>query len=55
MKKLSFLKDKKYATYAKNSFLMMKMIEINLNYTKKSGITAIIQGNLEELLIIFTI
>ena len=54
MKKLSFIKGKKYATYAKKSFVMMKK-KNNLNYFKNSEITAITQENLKELLIVFAI
>ena len=53
MKKLSFIKDKKYVAYAKKTFAMMKMIEMYLDYTKKSDTTVITPENLEELLIIF--
>ena len=55
MKKISLMKGKKFATYAKKSFVLMKMRKVNLNYTTKSDITAITQENLEELLIIFAI
>ena len=55
MKKLSFIKDKKYAAYAKKSFVMIKIRKANLDYTKKSEITVITPGNLEELLIIIVI
>ena len=37
------------------SFVMMKMVKINLNYTKKSEIIVITEENLEELLIAFAI
>ena len=49
------MKSKKTATYVKKSFVMMKMIKIDSNYTKKSEIIAITQENLEELLIAFAI
>ena len=52
MKKLSFIKDKKYVAYAKKTFAM-KMIEMYLDYTKKSDTIVITPENLEELLIIF--
>ena len=41
--------------YVKKSFVMIKMKKRNLNYTKKLKIIAIIQENLEELLIGFAI
>ena len=49
------MKSKKNATYAKNSFVMIKMEKINLDYTKKSEIIVIILENLEDLLIVFEI
>ena len=47
--------QKKNVTYAKKSFVMIKMKKRNLNYTKKLEIIVIIQENLEELLIAFAI
>ena len=55
MKKLSFMKSKKTAIYVKKSFVLMKMMKINLNYAKKSEIIVATQENLEELLIAFAI
>ena len=55
MKKLRSIKDKKYVTYAKKSFVMLKIRKANLDYTKKSEIIVITPENLEELLIIFAI
>ena len=49
------MKSKKYAMYAKKSFVLMKIRKMNLNYTKMSEIIAITLGNLEELLIVFEI
>ena len=49
------MKNKKYATYAKKSFVMIKMKKRNLNYTKKLEITVITLGNLEEQLIVSAI
>ena len=49
------MKNKKYATYAKKSFVMIKMKKKHLNYTKKSEIIVITLENLEEQLIIFAI
>ena len=46
------MKDKKYATYAEESFVMIKIMKVNLN-KKKSEIIVITQENLEEQLIIF--
>ena len=46
------MKDKKYATYAEESFVMIKIMKVNLN-KKNSEIIVITQENLEELLIIF--
>ena len=55
MKKISLMKGKKIVTYAKKSFLMMKMGKVNLNYITKSGIIAITMENIEEMLIVFVI
>ena len=55
MKKLSLMKNKKNATYAKKSFVLIKIRKMNLNYTKKLDITVITLENSEELLIIFVI
>ena len=52
---ISFMKSKKNVVYAKKSFVVIKMREINLNYTKKLQITAVTLENLEELLIVFII
>ena len=46
------MKDKKYATYAEESFVMIKIMKVNLN-KKKSEIIVITQENIEEQLIIF--
>ena len=35
-KKISFVKSKKFVTYAKKNSVQMKMIKMNLNYTVKS-------------------
>ena len=45
------MKNKKYATYVKKSFVIIKMKKVNLNYMKKLEIIVIIQENLEKLLI----
>ena len=55
MKKLSFIKNKKYVAYSEKSFLMIKIRKMNLNCTKESEIIVITPENLEELLIIFAI
>ena len=55
MKKLRSIKDKKYVTYAKKSFVMIKINKANLDYTKKSEIIFITPENLEELLTIFAV
>ena len=55
MKKLSFMKTKKFVTYVKKNLVLIKMIKIHLNYTIKSEIIVITQENLEELLIVFAI
>ena len=55
MKKLNFMKSKKFVTYAKNSFVLMKMRKVNLNFIIRLKITVITQENLEELLIAFAI
>ena len=49
------MKSQKNATYVKKGFVMIKMKKRNLNYTEKLEIIAIIQENLEELLIAFVI
>ena len=49
------MKSKKYVTYAKNSFVMIKIKKANLNDRKKSEIIAITLENLEELLIVFAV
>ena len=49
------MKSKRNATYAKKSFVKIKMKERNLNYTKKLEIIVIIQEKLEEQLIVFAI
>ena len=54
-KKLRLMKNKKFATYIKKNFVLMKMIKIHLNYTIKSEIIVITQENLKELLIVFAI
>ena len=55
MVKISFIKSNKNATYVKKSFVMIKMIKINLKHTKKLEIIVIIEENLEEQLIAFAI
>ena len=52
---ISFMKSKKNVVYAKKSFVVIKMRETNLNYTKKLQITAVTLENLEELLIVFIV
>ena len=51
------MKSKKFVTYAKNNFVLItiKKMKMNLNYTIKSEIIAIIQENIEKLLIVFVI
>ena len=51
MKKISFMKSKKYVIYVKKN----EMKKINLNYIKKLEIIVIIQEKLEKLLIAFVI
>ena len=46
MKKLNFMKTKKFITNVKENLVLIKMI-------KKSEIIVIAQENLEELLIVF--
>ena len=55
MKKLSLIKDKKYITYAKVRFVMIKIRKANLNVIIKSEIIAITSEDLEKLLIVFEI
>ena len=47
MKKSSFIKRKKYAAYAKKSFVMIKIRKANLGCTKKSEIIVVTPENLE--------
>ena len=49
------MKSKKYVTYAKNSFIIIKIKKANLNDRKKSEIIVITLKNLEELLIVFAV
>ena len=49
------MKRKKNDIYAKKSFIQMKIMKMNLNYTKISAIIVISQENLEEQLIVFAI
>ena len=49
------MKSKENASYVKKTFVIIKMKNLNLNYTKKLEIIVIIQKNLEELLIAFVI
>ena len=53
MKKVSFIKGKKCAGNARNSFIMTNIRKANLDCTKKSEIIFTTSENLEELLIIF--
>ena len=50
-----FMKVKKYVIYAKESFVMIKNKERDLNNIKKLEIIVILLGNLEELLFVFVI
>ena len=50
----NFIKNKKYATYAKKSFVKTKMIKIILTEIRLK-IIVIIQENLEKLLIAIAI
>ena len=52
---IKFMKNKKYVTYAKESFVMIKIRKANMTFIIKSEIIVITQENLEELLIIFAI
>ena len=49
------MKSKNNATYAKKSFVIIKIKKKNLNYSKKLEIILITQENLEEQLIVFAI
>ena len=42
------MKSKKFVTYAKKKLVQIKMIKVNLNYSIKSEIIAILQENLES-------
>ena len=52
---IKFMKNKEYVTYAKESFVMIKIRKANMTFIIKSEIIVITQENLEELLIIFAI
>ena len=54
-KEINFYESQKNVTYAKKSFVTMKIMEKNLNCTKNSEIIATTQERLEELLIVFAI
>ena len=49
------MKSKNNATYAKKSFVIIKIKKKNLNYSKKLEIILITQENLEEQLTVFAI
>ena len=49
------MKSKNNATYAKKSFVIIKIKKKNLNCSKKLEIILITQENLEEQLIVFAI
>ena len=49
------MKHKKNVTYVKGTFVMINMKKRNLKYTEMLDIIVIIQENLEEWLIAFTI
>ena len=49
------MKDKKYVTYAKEVFVMIKIKIANMIFIIKSEITVTTLENLEEVLIIFAI
>ena len=53
MMKLNITKNENIATYAKENFVTVKMIKINLNYIKKLEIIVTTQENLEMWLTIF--
>ena len=55
MEKKSLIKNKKFVAYVKKTFVLIKIMKVNLNYTIKSEITTIIHENIEELLIVFVI
>ena len=47
------MNDKKYVTYARDGFVIVKIKKANLNFIIKSEIIVITPENLEELLLIF--
>ena len=55
MKKLSLMKSKKYAIYAKKSFAMIKIKKVNMNFIIKLEIIVTTPENLQESVIIFLI
>ena len=52
---MSLIKSKKFAIYAKENLVLMKMMKMDLSYTIKSEINVITPENLEELLIVYLI
>ena len=55
MKKMIFIKSKKFVRYAKKILVLIKVIKRHLDYIIKSEIIVIILENIKELLIIFVI
>ena len=49
------MKSKKFVTYAKKNLVLMKMMKMHLNHTRKSEIIVITLENVKELLIVFAI
>ena len=54
-KKKNIMNSKKNATYVKKGFTTMKKKKRFINYIKKLEIIVILQGNLEELPMVFVI
>ena len=55
MRKLSFMKTKKFVIYVKKNLVLIKMIKMHLNYTIQPEIIVIAREILEVRLIVFTV
>ena len=56
MKKISYIKSKKYVSYTKKNLVLMMISKLHLiKSIKKEEIIVITKGNLEVLLMIFAI
>ena len=55
MKKINFIKSKKYVKYAKKDLVLMMMMMMIIKSIIKSDIIITTQENIEKLLIVFVI